>query len=311
MYDHDLDRRIERLARTQCGAFNLEQASRAGASDHHVAVRIRSGAWLALASGVFALGSYPGTFERQCWAAVLGQPGAAVGGLAAGHLLGFRGFSPGRPEIVVPPSGNARSELATVHRYEAPALVTVKRLWITSRAQTLFDIAPRIGVDRLERAIDDQILSKCLSVDELDERLSAYEGSRRPGLRVMRPLIEHRRANGFVPPASELERKADRIVRKLHGRPRVVAEASFPWLQRGTGRVDRYLPDDGIILEFDGRRWHTRVADFDRDRWRDAQALAQGLAPLRFTYDHVTTRPAEVLAVIERVRRSRTSRRAA
>jgi very-short-patch-repair endonuclease len=275
-------------------------------------VRLRLGIWLRLEAGVYALASYPGSFERQCWAAVLGQPEAGVAGFAAAHALGFKGFAPGRPEVVVPPTGNARSSLALVHRYESPALVKVGGLTVTSRAQTLFDIASRVGVDRLERTLDDELLSKRLAVAELEERLDAYTDTRRAGLRVMRPLIIDRQADGFMPPASELERRADRILRRLQGKPRVVREASFPWLDRGRGRVDRYLPDEGVILEFDGRRWHTRVTDFDRDRWRDAQAIAEGLAPLRFTYAHITTRPAEVLDVIERARRARArTRRAA
>lgn len=270
-----------------------------------ILTRLRMGLYVRLCPGVYALASYPGSFHRQCWAAVLSAPDAAVGGLSAAHLLGFRGFAPGKPEIVVPPSGYAKSPIAVVHRYETPALVTIDGLRMTSRAQTLFDIAPRIGVDRLERTIDEQLAGELLCVDDLDERLNVYQDARRAGLRVMRPLIAERRADGFVAPASELERRADRILRRLHGRPMVVAEASFPWLEAGRGRVDRYLPDDRLILEFDGRRWHTRVADFDRDRWRDAHAVANGLAVLRFTYAHVTTRPAEVLQLIEQARRAR------
>ena len=308
MYDHEMDGRVERLGRIQCGAFNHEQALRAGATDDMISVRLRLGIWLRLESGVYAVASYPGSFHRQCWAAVLGQPDAAVAGFAAAHLLGFTGFSPGRSEIVVPPTGNARSRLARVHRCERPAVVKVQGLRITSRAQTVFDIAARVAVDRLERTIDEEILAKRLAVADLEERISTYDGALRAGLRVMRSLIAERRATGFTPPASELERRADRILKRLRGRPLVIAEASFPWLLGGTGRVDRYLPDEGIIIEFDGRRWHARVADFDRDRWRDAQALAEGLAPLRFSYAQVTTRPIEVLDVIERVRQSRARR---
>jgi hypothetical protein len=308
MYDHDFDRRIERLARRQCGAFSHAQALQAGGSDPMLRVRLQTSQLVRLDAGVYALASYPGSFHRQCWASVLGNPGAGVAGLAAAHLLGFPGFAPGRPEIVVAPGGNARSTLATVRRYESPAMTTMDHLRITTPAQTLFDIAPRVVVDRLERTIDDLLLTRRLTVDDLDERLAFYDGARRAGLRVMRPLIAERRVEGFTPPASELERRADRIIRRLRGKPVVVAEATFPWLDRGRGRVDRYLPAEGVLLEFDGRRWHARVADFDRDRWRDAQAMAAGLVPMRFTYSHVTTRPAEVLETIERTRRARTGR---
>jgi hypothetical protein len=310
MYDHELDRRIDSIARRQRGAFNLAQLRSAGGDDHSANHRIELGRWVRLAPAVLAVASTPGTFERQCWAAVLGEPRAWVGAFAAAHLLEFRGFTQGRPELVVPPNGNARSPIATIHRYDAAAVTKVRGLPVTTRAQTLFDLAPRISVQRLEQTVDDELLRTRLSVDELDERLTVYETSRRAGLPVLRSVIGERRAQGTAPPVSELERRGDRILRRLRGGPTIVAEASFPWLKGGAGRVDRYLPDEGIIVEFDGRRWHARVDDFDRDRWRDNQAVAAGLVPLRFTWVHVTTRPREVLAIIEQTRQVRRRRAA-
>ena len=305
MYDHALDGRVSRIARRQCGAFSLDQLRTAGGNEDMALHRIALGRWVRLAPSVLAVASFAGTFERQCWAAVLGEPVAAVGVFAAAPLLGFRGFRPGRPEIVVPTAANARSPIAVVHRYEAPALTTVRGLKVTTRAQTLFDLAPKVSVQRLESTVDDELLRKRLSVDDLEERLAVYQHTRRAGLPVMRSVVEMRRADGWMPAASELERRGDRILRRLSGRPIIVAEASFPWLKAGAGRVDRYLSEEGIIVEFDGRRWHARLDDFDSDRWRDNQSLAAGLVTLRFTWTHLTTRPSEVLGLIESTRRSR------
>jgi hypothetical protein len=310
MYDHDLDRRIDAIARRQCGAFNLDQLRRSGGDDDAAVHRVAIGRWVRLAPALFAVSSYSGTFERQCWAAVLGETVAAVGGLSAAHFLGFRGFRPGRPEIVVPPNGNARSPLATIHRYDGVAVTKIRGLPVTTPAQTLFDIASRITVARLEGTVDDELLRGRLAMDDLEERLAVYAESRRAGLPVMRSLISDRRENGPAPAVSDLERRGDRILRRLHGRPSVVAEASFPWLKGGAGRVDRYLPDHRVIIEFDGRRWHARLRDFDADRWRDNQAAAAGLVVLRFTWVHVTTRPREVLALIEDTRRGRSAQAA-
>lgn len=310
MYDHELDRRIDAIARRQGGAFNLDQLRTAGGDDDAALHRISIGRWVRLAPAVLAVASYPGTFERQCWAAVLGEPAAALGGLTAAHVRGFHGFNPGRPEIVVPPNGNARSPIATVHRYESPAVSTVRGLSVTTPAQTLFDVAPRISVQRLERVVDDELLRGRLTVEALDERLSFYAQTRRAGLPIMRSIVADRRAEGPTPSVSELERRGDRILRRLRGRPAIVAEAGFSWLDGGTARVDRYLPDCGIIVEFDGRRWHARVRDFDKDRWRDNEAAAAGLVVLRFTWTHIISRPREVLAIIEDTRRARATRAA-
>lgn len=305
MYDHQLDRRIDRIAQKQCGAFSLEQLRAAGGGPNAAGYRIQLGRWIPLAPSVLAVASFAPTFERQCWAGVLGEPDASVGALSAAYLLGFPDFRPGRLELVVPPRSNARNGIARIHRY-AGAKVTKRRgLPITTPAQTAFDIASRVGIDRLERAIDDQLLSGRMTLDDLEDRLTAYAESRRAGLPVMRVLVEERRAGGLGPAVSELERLGDRVLRRLAGRPTVVAEASFPWLDRGKGRVDRFLPDEGVIVEFDGRRWHARVKSFDADRWRDNQAAAAGLVVLRFTWAHLTLRPRDVLGIIEQTRRVR------
>lgn len=305
MYDHELDRRVDLLAAKQAGAFNLRQVRAAGGGPNAASARIQLGVWLQLGPEVFATASSRGTYLRQCWAAVLGEREAWVGAFAAATFQGVPDFRPGRPEIVVPPGSNARSGLARVHRYAGAAVTTLRGLPITTPAQTIFDVAARVSVDRLERGIDHLLLEGRMSVADLDDRLTTFVDSRRPGLPILRLLISERRADGFSPPMSELERLGDRILKRLSGRPTVQREVSFSWLRGGAGRVDRFLPDSGIIIEFDGRRWHTRVQDFDADRWRDNEAAAAGLVVLRFTWAHVKLRPRDVLAVIERTRRAR------
>ena len=48
--------------------------------------------------------------------------------------------------------------------------------------------------------------------------------------------------------------------------------------------VDTFIADWGLVLEVDGRNYHTRKADFERDRRRDNAAAAMGLVVLRFTW---------------------------
>jgi hypothetical protein len=262
-----------------------------------------------LAPGVYGLPSFPNDFLRQCWVAVLGTPGAAVAAFAAAVIHRFEGFRPGRPEIVVPFTSTSRCGIARVHRFDGALMTQVAGLRVTTRAQTLFDVAGRAGFDATERALDPELLAGRLALSDLEERLRFYKGTRRKGLPVMRALVDERREDGWLPPASELERIGDRVLKRLVGNPEVVREASFAWLKRGKGRVDRYLPTERIIVEFDGRRWHARLRDFDEDRWRDNLIVSHGLVPLRFTYAHLTTSPGEVLAIIEQTRRER--RRAA
>jgi hypothetical protein len=258
--------------------------------------------WVRLANGIYALRASEGTFLRQCWAAVLVSPGAVVGGLAAASVLGLTDFRPCHPEIVIGGGGPSRNAFATVHRYDGARTATVAGLPVTSVAQTFCDIAPRVSIARIERALDDHLLSQRgpLDLGVFEERLAFYERTRRRGLAVMTALVAERRPHGWQPPASELERRLWRLLERLPGRPTLLRQAPFPWRPTASGRFDILIPAWRTIVEGDSRRWHARVQDFDRDRWRDNEAVAHGLRPLRVTWTHVTERPADVLELVTR-----------
>jgi very-short-patch-repair endonuclease len=302
MASFDLDHDAAVLARRQHGVLSWIQAQRLGFTSRMVSTRLGSRAWVRLAPGVYALRTSEGTFLRQCWAAVLATPGAVVGGLAAAAVLGLTDFRPCHPELVVPRTTRHRNALAAVHRYDGACTTEVRRLPVTTVAQTLCDIAPRVSVLKLERALDDHLLSQRGPPDlsPFEERVAFYQRSRRPGIATLAALVTERQPGGWQPPASELERRLWRLLRRLTGRPRLVRQAPFPWRDAIDGRFDILIPDWRTIVEGDSRRWHARVRDFDRDRWRDNEAIAHGLRPLRFTWAHITQRPKEVLDLVGR-----------
>jgi hypothetical protein len=217
--------------------------------------------------------------------------------LAAGHLHRFDGFGVVRAELVVGYTNNHRTPLATVHRSDSALTTVVDGFRVTTVAQTLCDIVSRVRVDRWERAADGLLLERRVTVDELQERRQRYEESRRPGFATFRALVDHRSADSFEPPASELERELASALALVNGCPPVVWQAPAPWAPDDQ-RVDVMIPTWRLVLEADGRRWHARVADFDTDRWRDNQAAALGLRVMRFTHVHLTRRRPEVAQLI-------------
>ena len=70
--------------------------------------------------------------------------------------------------------------------------------------------------------------------------------------------------------------------------------------QRVDATVDAYVRTWRLIVEGDGRRWHTRKADHDRDRLRDNEAVAHGYVVLRFTYEMLRDSPESVIETILR-----------
>jgi hypothetical protein len=257
-----IDEKIRSRAARQYWLISLGQAYELGASDRFVRRRLVEGDWRRVEPCVYAVDRQPITWLRRLKAAELGTAGAAVGGLAAAALHGLTDFRKGRPEIVAAPAVSARNTGAIVHRQVGVRLTTVEGIRVTTVPQTLFDVAARVDPWRLERALDDALVGRQMAVGDLEERLAFYAGSRRPGLPRMRGLIEERRAEGWVPPASELEARLYVVIGRVRGDFEVVRQAPWPWDESPAGTVDTFVPSSGLIIEGDSRRWHTRVRDF-------------------------------------------------
>jgi hypothetical protein len=288
-------RTIDGLARRQHGAFARQQAIDAGMTRHEIHGLVSSGRWLVPAPAVYSLASHPGTWEQRLMAAVLGEPEAAVGGRSAAVLHGLTGFRPGRPEIVVPRSGQNRSPIALVRRRDGVETTRRDGLPVLTVRDTLFAVAGLVPVRTLVPALDDALGGRLVTVEQLQDRYLELAPSRRRGFALMRRLIEARSHDAFVPPSSALERLLYGVLDRP-GMPRYQAQASLPWAP--DQRADAMLIEAPVIIEGDGRRWHTRVADFERDRERDRAAALHGYLTLRYTWDDLCRRPNEVEAEI-------------
>lgn len=277
------DRALDEYAARQYGVFSLAQARRAGLTDRMVEHRTETGAWVRLTPGVYALASAPPRWERQMAAALLSRPGSIVGGASAAHLHRLEGYGPGRPVILAPLEANPRSELARVIRtrsFEDMGTVRIRGFPVSDLAETLVSIAGEAGEPRLERILDDALAAGALTLDQLMATIGRRRS--RPGMRTLRRLAELRLPDAYQPPTTELERLLYRLL-DHPGIPPVSRQEPLG-IAAHPMTVDAFIPAWRLIVEADGRRWHTRKADFERDRARDNAATANGLAVLRFTY---------------------------
>jgi hypothetical protein len=290
MPDHAKDRAIDGLARRQHGAFHLRQAVSAGLTRSQRRSRLANGTWVRLLdSQVFALPSHPGTWERQCVAATLSVPGGAVSGASAAALHGFTGFSKAAIEVVTRHGTTRRSPFASVRESSTVArLVVVDRIRAVSPADCIVQLAAGLDADALGSVLDDASILRPTLLAELRDLFPWLAGSRLPGSAALREVIAARRGDD-VPPRSELERRL-RAVLLAAGAPSPDFEATPPWIEPGLQRVDVLVRPWQLVVEGDGRAWHTRVADFERDRERDAVALSRGYATLRFTWHQLVRR---------------------
>lgn len=276
------DRRMQTVARRQHGAFSRAQAKAAGFTPRMIDHRVSSGAWLRLDWGVYALASHPFTWERQAMAATLAVGGALLSGRAAAALHRLDGFRRGRLEITVPKNRNGRCGLAKVRHSDFSQATKVHCVPCLTVAHTVLSLAGRGAEELLDRAVDHALAHRVVTIEELQDRFVTWARFRQPGVGSLRTLLMSK-GDGFVPPTSQLERML-RSFLTTPGLPPFDYEYELPWWPPGAGRVDACLPGYGVIVEADGRAWHTREHDFQKDRQRDNQATANGFATLRFTY---------------------------
>jgi len=284
MADHlPPDRRLDPLARRQHGVFSRNQALAVGFSARQIDHRLRSGWWLRLDAAVYAIPSHPATWERQLMAATLSVPEAVACGGSAGRLHGFPDARTGRPEIVVAPGRNERSRLARVRRSPFVRATSVGAIPCQRPAVAVLELASRLGLVGTGDLIDHLALRSPAFLDELVDLYVAWAVGRRPGTRILRLLLDARSAQAWSPPESRLESRL-RDVLDDPRLPQFEFQVAMPWWRSGSGRVDAYAADPGIVVEGDGRAWHARERDFARDRARDNLAIAHGQAVLRFTW---------------------------
>jgi very-short-patch-repair endonuclease len=138
----------------------------------------------------------------------------------------------------------------------------------------------------LERLITEAVRKHVLDFTALEQTLARHE--RRPGLaKLKQALRDYRpRANR----TSNLERAFDELI----------AGTDIPPPQRNVyinnWEIDCYWPEYKLVVELDGRNYHSSVQDMERDRRKDADLLKLGIGTFRITDLRFELEPGQILA---------------
>lgn len=278
------------------GVFPQEYLSRVGVTPNTAARLVRSGEWQRLHEGVFIGATTPLSPEVRVTAALAAVPSAAIGLRTAAWVHGLSdGFSV--LDLVVSVGGRTRLRGATIHQSALPDDdVVCRRGWrTTSLERTLIDLGKVESAGNLQRLMEDAVLTRRTTLSRIEAVFAARAACGRSGIARTRQVLEA--LDRSAPTGSVLEDRFLRMVRET-GLPMPILQARFDWLDCGRARVDFWFPVARLIVELDGRRFHLRCAQFERDRRRDLLAAARGIRTIRLTHHQLTAERDEVVAAL-------------
>jgi Protein of unknown function (DUF559)/Transcriptional regulator, AbiEi antitoxin len=303
MTSSTIDSRIARIAARQAGRLSRAQALAVGITDSSLLRRLRAGRWERVHPGVYALSGAPPTWIGDVWAAVLATgPLCSVTHETAIRMHGSEHVAPLPVTLTIPQGGHARIAGTFVHQIDdlRPDDVTsVEGLPVSRVPRAVVEVAATIGPRRLERVLDDLVFDRRTSYAQVAAALARVARPGKPGVRTLAAVLDER--SGSIPADSDLERGLYAALVGA-GLPEPRCQSALPGRGSVEGVVDAAYADCRLILEADGRRWHTRVAALRRDHERDAEAARAGWQTLRFVHEQIERHPDEVAEVVADVR---------
>jgi len=288
----DLDRSILRLAQIQHEVVSRGQLTRLGLSRDAVTHRLRSGRLHRVHHGIFAAGRPGLTVRGRQLAAVMAYgPKAVLSHRSAGALWELLTTSQGLVDVTVPGTSRRPQKQIRIHRARELAdedLAVVDGIPVTSVARTLLDLAGVLNAGELVKAVEQAERSGRLDLAALGRLLG--RSSRHPGARKLRRILADYAEP--MPVRSELERRFLELVLGA-GLPRPRVNTKVAGLE-----VDFFWPQWRLVVELDGRAYHSDPRSFERDRVRDARLQRHRCRVLRVTHKRMTGSAREVLADI-------------
>jgi very-short-patch-repair endonuclease len=299
-----MHRDIAGLAETQHALVSYRQLRGLGYSDDEIWHWRRTGALENMTEGVYRVPGSPRTWEQRLCAMVLASgPVAAASHRSAAALLGIPGFDRrGLVEVITPRPRHHRERLAVVHRWRvlpAEHITSVDGITCTRVPRTLVDLAGVLHPARTERAVDNCLAMRIVTVDSLRAVFEELAQRGRKGIGAMGRILDDR-ADNFVPVESELEARFLELLRAA-GLPEPVRQLDLGDTLMWIGRVDFAYPSARLVIELDSVRCHSSKLDRASDDVRDARLARIGWRTIRIQWAEVVGEPDEVVTRLRRL----------
>lgn len=161
---------------------------------------------------------------------------------------------------------------------------------LTTPSRTLIDLAGCAGAGGLERALARALRERLVQPEEILTLLNRYP--RQPGRQQLRALLESDTRLAFT--RSEAERAFLEVVRSGDLRPPETNVVVHGY------EVDCLWREERLVVEVDGRKYHSNSRAFERDRGRDAVLIAHGYRVMRVTWKQINAHPRPLLVRLAR-----------
>jgi hypothetical protein len=285
------DVQVARLATGQHGVVTARQLNACGIDGGAIGVRVARGQLHPLFRGVYAVGHDALTRTASCFAGVLAcGDGAVLSHHAAAAHLGLLAWDDRDPQVTVPRAGGRGIRGIRVHRcgLDPRDIWTRESIRVTCPARTILDVAATMPAKQLRRMVRQAQAEQRVNVRQLLDVLHRHPRQR--GAAKLRCVI----ADGATPTRSDHEDLVlDLVTQAGIERPELNPKLHLD------GRdifPDMLWRNHRLVIECDGRRWHSDPLTRQNDADKQAILEAHGYRVLRITWQQVVNHPAQTLA---------------
>lgn len=235
--------------------------------------------------------------------AVLALPDAVASHQSAAHLLAFPQLPKLVPTVTVASHTTHKFPCVMVRRsddLQKSHLTSVDGVRVTNIPRTAFDLTSILRRKESEAITEGLIIAGRMKESHFEKIVNELARRGKPGSRNAQDFLEMRA--GGDPGATTLERKGRAILASA-GLPAPIPQYPIPWSQKK--RFDDAYPEARVALEWDSRAWHLQSAAMESDRRRDREAALHGWIVLRYTWEDITKRPAEIVSTVRTLLKER------
>lgn len=264
------------LVAEQNGVVTTARLREIGFTNQAINRWVAMGRLFRLHRGVYLVGRPPPSREARFHAAVLASGGeAGLTGFASAALWGFWSGGTAPIEVVVPRQVRKRPGIRAVCVDPMPPLTERGGIPVTTAEQTVLYLAGTMYSDRaFRRLVHEALVQEKTSLSELLDELEQAPKRTAAVERVEREL-----AGGAKPTRSGLEDELVELLRRGEF-------SSFQTSARPPGtpawvEVDVFFPEQKLVVEIDGERYHRTAFRREFDAYKDGIVRAAGSRVLR------------------------------